>query len=1434
FRVDAPAVLRYADERVAIDQLRVVADDSTVAVSGDLPVTDRGAPGAINVNARGNLATLARYAPAGTNLTGSGELTITGIVRGTLKAIDPDLTLIVANGTVSTPETAPGLSNLNVRTRVADGEATIETLNANWGVARITAAGRIPLEVLPALPVEIPRRGGPATFTASVIGLDVSQLPGAPEGLGGRISLDAEMSAGRADLAALEGRVTFPELALTFNGLTLAQQQVSTIALSAGTARIEQFTLTGSVGTLTAGGTVGLTGERPLNVDANGNMNVAALSLFTDAVRAEGDTTLKIAARGTIAAPELNGVVELADATFVVDEPTIAAERVSARFDLEGRRISVARLTGDVNGGSLTGSGFVELGERGVADAALELKIDDMALDAPLDLRSLSDAVVSIAKRGDEFVVEGQVTIDEAGLTGDINFDEGLLAAINARRSLDLTEERNAFLERMRLNLNIDTASPIIVENNLARAEVTADLRLIGTPYEPGLSGRLTVLEGGEITLNERRYEVERGVITFIGERRILPSFDLLLNTSARNYDITLAVTGMPGETETSLTSDPTLPEPDIMALLVTGRTLDEMRGEEFEVAQEQVLSYLAGRVGSQLGRGLERATGLSTVRIEPNLIANEVDPSARLTVGQELTDDLELIYSTNLTDSSDQIWVAEYDVTRRFQTRGVRQGDGSYRAEFRHDVRVGGQPEPRRIARQRPEVAAVNVTTDGPLVDTEIRALLGAKAGDRYDFFSARDDVRDIEEELEERGHLQSRVRLQRQGGNDAVTLDLHVTAGPRVALVFDGATPPRKVVREVTTKWRRGVFDTQRLDDSVEALTGWLMGDNYLQPKVSAAVEELGPDQRRVRFQIAPGTRFNSVVLAFEGASGVAPGELDDIINQLDLEQQLFTDPLQVTELLERYYREQGYLVADIKAPRFEFDGPRARVVLQVAEGPRFLVRDVTTSGNAVVPSAAILTQLPFASGDPFLPFAGENALDEIRNLYWGRGYNDVRSDYELVLDRPAGRVDVRFTIAEGLQSVVAAVNIQGNAQTSDRLVREQLEVRPEAPLDLSALARSRRNLYDTRAFSIVDITREELASDNGAKPVRLNVSVREVQPIQIRYGASYDSERGVGGVLDVSTHNMLGKARILGLNTRYDGQVREIRGYISQPSLRYWPIQTTGSVYWREEHNSATELTGRFDISRRGASLQQERELRDDYVWSYGFRYERAHSFDPAPSGVLDETVTVTPLTSTFTRETRDEVLDATKGSFSSQALSYSPSWLGSDQAFVKYFGQYFHYFPLQRERRERFTNELLRPRFVYAAGVRLGLSRGFGGLVPVSERFFAGGSTTLRGFEHNAAGPVGADALPTGGEGMLVINNELRFPMVSIFDGVVFSDVGNVFQRFSDFSLSDMRKTAGIGLRVRTRWFLVRGDYGVLLDQRAGETRGRFYFSLGQAF
>jgi outer membrane protein assembly factor BamA len=507
-------------------------------------------------------------------------------------------------------------------------------------------------------------------------------------------------------------------------------------------------------------------------------------------------------------------------------------------------------------------------------------------------------------------------------------------------------------------------------------------------------------------------------------------------------------------------------------------------------------------------------------------------------------------------------------------------------------------------------------------------------------------------------------------------------------------------------------------------------------------------------------------------------------------------------------------------------------------------------------------LLRELPVKAGDPFLPRSAASALERTRELYWRRAYNDMHAEYALTLDRTAGTVAVTFDIDEGRQTVIADVRVAGNLKTSDRLVAEQLEIAPGEPLDLARLGRSRRNLYDTGAFSMVDITRDPvepadasvtpgseilpgeagepasagvdgMAPDSGEKPVVVNVRLREVQPVQLRYGASYDTEHGFGGILDLSNHNTLGKARVLGLSGRYDATLREGRIYFTQPSLRYWPISTTASVYYTEERNEESDLAAPFNVDRGGVSIQQERQLANRYVWNYGYRWERARKFAAAP-GATGETITVAPLTSTFTREARDEVLDASRGSFTSHGFSYSPTWLGADSSYIKYYGQYFRYFPLEPERRKRFTNEILRPRFVFATGVRVGLARGFGDRVPETERFYAGGSNTLRGFEQNAVGPVGPDRIPTGGEALFILNNEVRYPLFRLVDGVAFLDIGNVYDRLADIDLSDLRETAGLGLRVRTPWFLVRGDYGFVLDQRAGERRGRFYFSIGQAF
>lgn len=1451
FSLTAPGELGYANERLDIKQLQITAPDSSLSVRGTLPIAADAEPGDLNIEAHANLGTLTRFLPKSMNVTGDGAVTLTGSIRGTLKSIAPDLTATVENGVLSYPELGLEASSIQLRARLADGAAAIERLAARWGTATIEASGTVPLEALPPLPVEISRKGGPATIKASIIDLDPAIVPRAPAGLTGRVSVDIDASATRADITTLTGTIDIPRLDLTFNRLTLNQETPARITIGSGRATVDRLSLAGTAGAVVGSGNVGLSGARPLDLKVDGTLKIAALASLAKNVRTDGTATWTIAAHGTMAEPRLDGTLDLADATMASDALNIAAVNVAAHVNMAGSRLELTTLSGEVNGGTLNGSGFVTLGNGSLSDIDLQVSAVDFAYDAPLELRSLSDAQIRVSRRGDTFLVGGQATVKEAGLTTDINFDDGLFGKINAPRTLDLTRARNPLLERVRFNVEVNTAAPAIIDNNLARAEIDANLRIVGTPYEPGLTGRLTIAKDGQVTLNARRYEVERGMITFVDDRRIVPSVDLVLNTRASNYDVRIAVAGTAGKTETTWTSEPPLPEPDIMALVVTGRTVDEMRGEESEVARVQALAYLTGRVGSKFGGGLERATGISEVRIEPVLIANETDPTARLTIGQDLTDQLKLIYSTNLADSSDQIWVAQYDLTRRFQLRGVRErDDDSYRGDFRHDVRFGGDPAPRRQARIRPRIHSLSVVAGTGDDEARLRKLFKLKEGDTYEFFAARAGIERIEKEFLQSGYLQSRVRLDRQIDKDQANLTLRVVTGPAVDLEFEGATPPAKIEQEVRIAWHHGVFDGQRGNDSVRVLREWLMLDKYLQPSVAYDVRESG-DRRRVVFRIQPGTQYDRIVLAFEGVSGMEPGRLEKIIEQQRMEQQLFTDPSAVTGLLERYYREQGYLSVAIDAPRYDFAGTDARVVLPVSEGRRFTARQVTATGNTVYTSTEIVAKLPVVSGAPFVSAAAEHSLGHIRDLYWRKGYNDMRSEYALVVDRDAASVDVTFTIVEGPQSVVSEISVEGNRKTSERLVRGQIELVPLQPLDLAVLARSRRNLYNTGAFSIADITREGVDGNNPAasgdavagvqspssdkqKPVRLTVSVREVQPIQLQYGLSYDTEGGLGGILDFSVRNMLGNARIFGVQGRYDSEIHEARIYASQPSLRSWPRKTTASVYFREDLNPPTEQTDPFDISRQGGSIQQEVQFRKVYVWSYGYRYELATTLEPSLGVGVTETVRVTPLSTTLTRETRDEVLDASKGTFLSQAFGYSSSALGSDRPYVKYYGQYFHYFPLRPEKPKPFTTEVLRARLVFATGARIGLARGLGGDVPTSERFYAGGSTTMRGFEQNAVGPVGVNNVPAGGNAVFVLNNELRVPLVRIIDGVLFIDVGNVYPTIKDFTLTDLRESAGVGIRLRTPWLLLRTDYGFVLDPRPGEKRNRFYFSIGQAF
>jgi outer membrane protein assembly factor BamA len=169
-----------------------------------------------------------------------------------------------------------------------------------------------------------------------------------------------------------------------------------------------------------------------------------------------------------------------------------------------------------------------------------------------------------------------------------------------------------------------------------------------------------------------------------------------------------------------------------------------------------------------------------------------------------------------------------------------------------------------------------------------------------------------------------------------------------------------------------------------------------------------------------------------------------------------------------------------------------------------------------------------------------------------------------------------------------------------------------------------------------------------------------------------------------------------------------------------------------------------------------------------------------------------------------------------------LTYSPEFLGSDLTYLSLFCQYSLY-------------KALGSRIIWASNYRIGLADAFEQVLIPSKRFYAGGGNSIRGFKRDLVGPYDPFLQrPEGGEAVFIMNQELRFPVYKWLEGVVFYDIGNVYENLGDFNPFDVRQSLGLGLRLNTPMALIRVDYGINLLPRRDEPKGVLFFSVGQSF
>jgi outer membrane protein insertion porin family len=716
------------------------------------------------------------------------------------------------------------------------------------------------------------------------------------------------------------------------------------------------------------------------------------------------------------------------------------------------------------------------------------------------------------------------------------------------------------------------------------------------------------------------------------------------------------------------------------------------------------------------------------------------------------------------------------------------------------------------------------------------VLAMLGLETGDRYRETVVRERVRAAEERLRKDGWFEARVTAGSPTWDpvtNRVDLDLEVTSGPRFRVEFSGNTALSDVrLRERLTFPESGVVDAVEIEATIRQQEAAYRERGYHFVEVTADEARDG-DVRVIRFQVREGPQ---VVVASVGFTG------NQTVSEEHLAAEMATRPpgflqrgLFRQDVLERdvrvvqaFLRAQGFAEATVGPPetRFTDDRRRVHVVMPVAEGPRLTVTAVDAEGARALTEAEVLAALPLKPGDPWAATRADEGRREIARRYARRGYHAVAVEVETA--RTDGGVRVTYRVREGPQTRIGRILLRGLVFTREAVVRRELGFRSGDPFDPELLATTQRRLGELGLF---DAVRIEPLRPPPTPFADVEVTVSEAKPWHLELGLGYGSDEGARGLLDVGHDNLFGTGRSLSLRQKLSlgGEATDFSDRTDviyrEPRLFETLWQGEAALLWEQRDELG------YDLARLGLSATIRRDLFPEWIRGLhsALRYRledvRHSNVDPGlvTADVEPGHQLVASLTAILDLDWRDNLVDPRRGSFHFLSVEGGGAALGGEINFVK-----------TRLETHWFFDWL--PPTVFAFSGRLGLATPLFDTpaLAIEDRFFAGGATTVRGYRENRLGPRTAEENPTGGNALLVLNAEWRFPIWGPVGGAVFVDAGAVTPEVDDLDLGDLRAGAGAGLRIATPVGPVRVDAGYALDPIARDSRLRVYFMVGHPF
>src|SRR5712671_276970 len=493
----------------------------------------------------------------------------------------------------------------------------------------------------------------------------------------GQAEIHASLNGPLKNPYAIAAQLEIPTLNINYQAAQLALVRPLRVNYRNGVATIEQAELKGTGTNLTMKGVIPVKAAVPLNVSANGSVDLSLLQAFATGVQSSGRINLDIAARGDLTHPAMQGKVDIVNARASTQNIPVSIEGMNGQIQISGNRLEIAQLSGAAGGGTLSARGFLTYGNQANFNLGLDAK--SVRIRYPEGIRSILSGNLMLAGNQANSQLTGRVLIDRLSFTQQ--FD---LATFLGQFSTDTPAAPSSpFETNMKLNVAVATAEDL----NLASSKVSmggaANLTLTGTMAVPVVLGRAT-LTSGEMFFMGKRYEIQSGTIQFANPVHTVPVVNLYVKTTVQQYNITLNFVGPVDRLRTNYTSDPPLPPADIINLVAFGKTSEQAASSPSTPATLGAESVLAQGAASQLSGKLEKFTGISQLTIDPLASNSQSNPGAQVAIQQRVSGNILLTFSTDVTSTQNQAIQVQYQLKKNLSVSVLRDQYGGYAADMR------------------------------------------------------------------------------------------------------------------------------------------------------------------------------------------------------------------------------------------------------------------------------------------------------------------------------------------------------------------------------------------------------------------------------------------------------------------------------------------------------------------------------------------------------------------------------------------------------------------------------------------------------------------------------------------------------------------------------------------------------------------------------